>query len=281
MRYIFYTLAFALSLCIFFGCEPQDSDNQTTTTTTTINNGCGPEVCADEVLAWQYDETTQKATINNKNVWLNCCGEHSISALFNEETGVYEIRETDAPEEPGGRCFCMCFFDFTVELTDISSSVISVIITRDTTDDEMPRGTVWEGSLDLSAGSGEVIIAEDVGWCDDGSSLNLGETAVLPYQETLYNEEENISITFESVIGDSRCPADAQCVWEGDAEIGLVFSKADQTSDITLHTHPDYTTSVSVSGYTITLTDLEPPASLKDPPVPEDYAAHIVITKFP
>jgi len=279
MRYMFYTLL--LTFCILFvsSCEPRDSDNQTSTTTTAPDSECGPEICADEVLAWSYDATAQKVIITNKNVWLNCCGERSVSVLINNGTGEYEIQETDGPAEPGGRCFCMCFFDFTVEMTDVPESVISVMITRDSSDDEVPRDTVWEGSLDLSAGSGEVVIAEDVGWCAAGSTLTLGETAVLMYQETLSNEEENISITFESVIGDSRCPSDAQCVWEGDAEIGLVFSHDNETADIVLHTHPNYTTAVTVSGYTITLADLEPPASLENPPAPDDYAAHVVVTK--
>jgi len=43
--------------------------------------------------------------------------------------------------------------------------------------------------------------------------LHIGETATL--------ETENLEVTFESLLGDSRCAADVTCIWEGQAEIRL------------------------------------------------------------
>jgi hypothetical protein len=99
-------------------------------------------------------------------VFLNCCGEHSIAVL--DAGGVYEISETDEPifyEGEPARCGCMCLFDFGIELPGVSST-IQIRITLDVTDDEDPRVTRWEGEIDLAQGSGEILIQENVGWCE-------------------------------------------------------------------------------------------------------------------
>jgi hypothetical protein len=48
--------------------------------------------------------------------------------------------------------------------------------------------------------------------------LGYGQTAMLP--------SESLSVTFESVIGDSRCPSGVVCFWEGEATIGLRVTTA-------------------------------------------------------
>lgn len=39
----------------------------------------------------------------------------------------------------------------------------------------------------------------------------LSDTLQIKYQETLVNEEEEISIKFDELISDSRCPVDMMC----------------------------------------------------------------------
>lgn len=123
------------------------------------------EYCSDEHLLWSYDQDAHTVLFLNQDVWLNCCGEHTMSIEFNEDTKVYEIYETDKPVSEKGRCLCTCFFDFQIELSQIPSGVISVRLYRHVTD-EGPQGLVWEGALDLSQGNGDVLIQEDVGWCE-------------------------------------------------------------------------------------------------------------------
>lgn len=43
----------------------------------------------------------------------------------------------------------------------------------------------------------------------------------LEFGETGFLETENLEITFTSILGDSRCPSDVICVWEGVATIKL------------------------------------------------------------
>ncbi len=53
-------------------------------------------------------------------------------------------------------------------------------------------------------------------------ALQATETASLAIgQSALFTNGRELRVSFESVDSDSRCPADVQCVWSGDAEIRL------------------------------------------------------------
>jgi len=136
--------------------------------------------CRNEKLIWTYNSKTQSLTFVNENVWLNCCGERSVTVLFNEETKTYEIQVTDIPEigDSGNpiRCKCMCFYDFKARLSNIAAEKIKVKLFRISTDAQEPVSVVWKGEVDLSENrSGEVVVGENVGWC---------------YEEPVCTEEE-------------------------------------------------------------------------------------------
>ena len=57
-------------------------------------------------------------------------------------------------------------------------------------------------------------------------SLALGQSAVI--------RGENLEITFEEVIGDSRCPSDVQCVWEGRATYLIQIADGSASYKLTL-----------------------------------------------
>ena len=48
-------------------------------------------------------------------------------------------------------------------------------------------------------------------------NANLGEQFTLPIGQTVDIVGQNLSIKFDAVIGDSRCPVGAECVWAGEA----------------------------------------------------------------
>jgi hypothetical protein len=121
------------------------------------------DLCSDERLHWQYDPNSHSVTFLNEDVWLNCCGNHSITITLDEATGNYLIHETDAPGE--SRCLCLCFFDFSIGLSEMPSESIVVELYRHITD-EGPEWLVWQGTLDLSQKTGELVIQKDVGWCE-------------------------------------------------------------------------------------------------------------------
>ncbi|MCK6592070.1 MAG: hypothetical protein HUU21_06955 [Polyangiaceae bacterium] len=123
--------------------------------------------CDAERLLWAYDAASQSLGLSNTRVLLNCCGDHSITVV--EEDGTYVINEKDAPEAAAGgaRCNCMCVFDYTISVETIPSGIIPIRLVLDVTDSMMPPKVVYEGSLDLSKGSGEIVIDPNTvePWC--------------------------------------------------------------------------------------------------------------------
>jgi predicted secreted protein len=129
----------------------------------------------DERLVWAYNAGSKTVTLVNKNVWLNCCGNRSVTASLNESTGIYEIYETDQAEMDGDtplRCDCECFFDFKVKLSDVDSGVISVKISRIVSDLGKPMTAVWEGDIDLSEGEGDILIEKQSAFVSAGDGWN-------------------------------------------------------------------------------------------------------------
>lgn len=120
------------------------------------------EYCADEILLWEYDQVTKTVHFCNENVWLNCCGKHAMT--ITKEQDIYVINEEDKPEFGGGRCDCMCFFDFAIDLPDMQPESIPVALYRHVTD-EGSRTQVWQGEIDLVQQQGNILIQSDVGWC--------------------------------------------------------------------------------------------------------------------
>jgi hypothetical protein len=123
--------------------------------------------CDAERLLWVYDAATQSLGLSNTRVLLNCCGDHSISVV--EEGGTYVINEVDAPEAAAGgaRCNCSCVFDYTISVEPIPEGALPIRLVLDVTDSMMPPKVVYEGSLDLTKGSGEIVIdaATVEPWC--------------------------------------------------------------------------------------------------------------------
>lgn len=77
---------------------------------------CDPETyCDAEKLLWLYEESTQTLKVMNTRVLLNCCGDHEITAVDNNN--VIIISENDQPEGGTGRCYCMCVYDFYIEIS--------------------------------------------------------------------------------------------------------------------------------------------------------------------
>lgn len=154
-----------------------ESDSESEVTLKTSFSDCGGFVeetkteepnpyCGTDALDWQYDLSTETLTLTNLDVWLNCCGIHSMN-ISEMEGGGFLVAEIDEPESGGARCNCMCLFDYRVELTGVASQVLPIKITRLVTDmSSQQTQDIWQGSIDLSELSGTVTIEENVGWCD-------------------------------------------------------------------------------------------------------------------
>ena len=85
-----------------------------------------------------------------------------------------------------------------------------------------------------------------------------------------------ISVTFEGVMEDSRCPAGVQCVWEGNASIRLTLA-SDGDSRLSILNSALQPQRVSFLGYTIGYSSLHPYPESTDRVDPSEYVARISI----
>ena len=78
-------------------------------------------------------------------------------------------------------------------------------------------------------------------------------------QKTL--AKSRLTIKFDSLVEDSRCPTDSKCVWAGNAKIKINVSKGGESKTFEINTNSE-PKAVTFAGYKIKLTDLNPkPAS--------------------
>lgn len=90
------------------------------------------------------------------------------------------------------------------------------------------------------------------------NTLKIGDTLTVNFRDTLYNQQENTWITFNALAADSRCPLDVVCVWEGNAEVNIIFSKDNAHASFNLNTFPDFSNDTTVFNYSVALVDVLP-----------------------
>ena len=166
-------LLFILSLFAILSCDtlPDLSENAQISSCggfeqeTVLHGVDEEEYCKDELFTWTYNEESKTLSFINKNVWLNCCGDHSLRVEKKE--GKFIIHEKDAPEGGDARCSCMCFFDFKADISiSVDATTIDIEIHRFITDSDSGDDKVWEATVDLSQRTGVSTIKEHIGWCD-------------------------------------------------------------------------------------------------------------------
>jgi len=107
------------------------------------------------------------------------------------------------------------------------------------------------------------------------SDLVPDDTVDLCYKDCLYDPEKQEYICFDTVLSDSRCPADVVCIWAGTAQARFKFEKQNGSRHyVDLYIH---TTDTLVDGYSFSFVDLDPYPMVSNPTKPEDYRARIVV----
>ncbi len=121
---------------------------------------------------------------------------------------------------------------------------------------------------------------------DNDVHPTLGEAFDLHVGQSAVFDDEGLTLTFDSVPLDSRCPMEVDCPWEGDATVSMSGSlqEGDMVvqNQFELHTNPTFDTSYLFSGYLIALETLSPyPRSPDEPIPPSDYVATLVVSRSP
>jgi hypothetical protein len=110
-------------------------------------------------------------------------------------------------------------------------------------------------------------------------TVGLAETFTISVGHTANITGQDMTVTFNRVIGDNRCPQNATCVWEGVASSETTFSYQGQDYIIVLNS-PGLTSQASDTfvDYTVTYS-LNPYPRQGEQISPNDYALTMSITK--
>jgi hypothetical protein len=127
----------------------------------------------------------------------------------------------------------------------------------------------------VAAKTSPAVTAIVVAACTQGSR-KCGQDAVIT--------GENLRLHFDEVLEDSRCPAQVECVWTGQARIAVVVHAAASTPiTVAFNTNPapgQNAQTAQVGEYKITLLSLEPyPQTPEDPIDLEQYRATLEVSK--
>jgi hypothetical protein len=86
-----------------------------------------------------------------------------------------------------------------------------------------------------------------------------------------------LQITFAELLGDSRCPRDATCVWEGVAIVRLTVTAGADSTSVDLDTAQGST--AVVGGYKLHLEDVSPyPVSTRPQIDPTGYSVRLKVS---
>jgi hypothetical protein len=108
------------------------------------------------------------------------------------------------------------------------------------------------------------------------NKLGNKDTLNIHYNETIIIDDENTSLTFDSLLGDSRCPKGVTCIWEGNAQLGFKLN----SHEFSLNSHKGFRTDTTVLAYTISLMKVYPYPHIDSLYVPEDYSADISLEQI-
>jgi hypothetical protein len=107
-----------------------------------------------------------------------------------------------------------------------------------------------------------------------------GITVTLRIGESIAPEGLGATVTLLDVTNDSRCPADANCVWAGDATVTVRFETPDATAAVVaLHTGLDDRRAATAAGLHLTLERLDPVPESARPTARSDYRAVVAVRK--
>ena len=108
--------------------------------------------------------------------------------------------------------------------------------------------------------------------------FQLNDTILLNYGECLNDYTNQLSICFDSVLTDSRCPENVVCIWAGEAIARFrIMNRQNDPRFLDLYTG---TVDTIVNGYKLSFLDLLPYPNTEIPRDIEDYKAKLLIKKL-
>ena len=119
---------------------------------------------------------------------------------------------------------------------------------------------------------------------DGETAVLLNDTFTLGYGQTAVLQAENLRLTFDAVLEDSRCPTQVQCFWTGQARVTLIAQQGD-AAPVTLefNTNPapgETVLSAPFGSYQIDLQSLDPyPQDPDKPSIDGEYRVTLQVSQ--
>ena len=111
------------------------------------------------------------------------------------------------------------------------------------------------------------------------TNVSLDQPFVLRVGQSATVAGEGLTVSFQGVPSDSRCPTGVQCVWAGNAVVQVVLSKDGKAFGAELNTTLE-PKSVDYLNYNVALVSLDPYPSSKGGAISQSqYRATFVVTK--
>lgn len=110
----------------------------------------------------------------------------------------------------------------------------------------------------------------------DPSVTMVGDTAVLELPIGTPANNGELTVRFDAVTEDSRCPTGVQCVWEGNAGVRLTLTSDDETQVFIVNSalEPRW---VTFGGYAVGYRELAPYPVSEQPTDRSEYVARIAV----
>ena len=119
--------------------------------------------------------------------------------------------------------------------------------------------------------------------CSKSGDKRLSEgTIELKFNESASGniKGDNVKLSFDALVSDSRCPANAMCIWQGAATATFTFTKNSHDNRFNLSTvtlPPNYTKDTIIAGYKIEFVNLLPYPGTGVDPIPDSQRKADVI----
>lgn len=114
---------------------------------------------------------------------------------------------------------------------------------------------------------------------DAAAAHAFGDTVRIDVRQTAAWDAGRFVVTFDTLEADSRCPADAMCVWQGDAAARFRLVADGRRAGTTLHTGAE-PQQVAYAGYVLRLVHVEPyPGTYDRSTAPPPPVAVVVVTR--
>lgn len=135
----------------------------------------------------------------------------------------------------------------------------------------MPWAPVLAALAALAVGCGSATGPDEV---------RLAEEFTLAPGKWARIQGESLTIAFDSVASDSRCPTNVTCVWEGDAVVVVTLTQPGrERATVELHTSSRFARTVGYGDFEVALVALAPQPRDDSPISQAAYRATLRVTR--